>query len=253
MDAVKPHVSHRLIARLASFGAYPPGVQEIAEHERIRGTAFFPGGFGLWDPDRTLPELPPRPVVIVGHNWGTPQDLKWARERGSEYSESWPGAERRKCSTWWNLLPILRGAGIMPEHCFFTNAFMGLKADGGSNTGGFPTNPDFEGRCRDFLSFQLCELAPSLVLAMGKPAIRLLAQSVEALRGWKGPRGGERTIAEIERNGLLIVRNARIQPHLPSFSAVAMAHSCDLRNLSYGGMDEIARLRACVDAINDGC
>lgn len=243
------HVSHRLLAKLAELGPYPPGAQEIAERDRIRGTAFFPGGFGLWDPDGMLPELPPRPVVIVGHNWGTPEDHRWASGRGAEYSESWPEAEQRSCSTWWNLLPLLRGAGITPEHCFFTNAYMGLKADGGPNEGDFPTTPDFDRHCRDFLALQLRELVPGVVVAMGKPAVKMLARTVPALRDWMGPRGGDRTLPDIRRRGLAFVQYASISSNQPPFAAVAMAHTCKPINLSEGGMEEIALLRAAVDGV----
>jgi hypothetical protein len=234
-----PQVCQRLVAKLASLSEYPPGALAIADSDRIRGTAFFPGGFGLWDPDGRTPALPPRPVVIVGNNWGTPKDHEWARKLGAEYSEVWPEKRQQDCKTWWNLLPILRGAGIEPEQCFFTNVYMGLKADNDSNLGDFPTTPTFDHWCREFLAFQLTVLTPSVVVALGMPAIRMLAQVVPELRGWLGPRGGERSFSEIQR----LVHPATINSSQPAFSAVAIPHTCYPVNLSPGSKEEIELLR----------
>ena len=239
------HPVHLLIERLASFGAYPDGWSEV--RQRIRGTAFFPGGHGLWDPKGNLPPLPPRPIVIVGHNWGIPKHHCAAVAAGIVYSEDWSKQERNGNATWWQLLPILRGAGVKPENCFFTNAFMGLKDDGGSNVGATFTTPDFDLRCREFLRFQLRILRPSVVVAMGHPAIRMLYDlSPHDLRVWRGPRGGERTILEIyERDGG-IVSPVSFDEQVLTCVTVALNHTCDQRNLSSHSVREIELVRAAV-------
>ncbi len=236
------HVCHQLITQLAMLDEYPPGMQCIANDRRIPRTAFFPGGFGIWNPDGGFPALPSRPVVIVGHNWGTPSDHDEAFAEGIEYSDDWTESKRRIRSTWWNLLPILRGAGITPDRCFFTNAYMGLKDDGGGNVGDLASAPLFEQRCREFLGFQLLTLKPGIVLALGKPAIRMLGQLVPALTCWIGPRGGERTLPDIRRRNHALVQDASIHADSAVFVAVATAHTCDSRNLSAACADEILLL-----------
>lgn len=237
------HICHRLVAKLAEIENYPRDIHKIDDTMRITGTAFFPGGFGLWDPHGIIPDLPSRPVVIVGNNWGTPEDHQWARDQGMEYSETWPEKERRRCPTWWHLTQILRGAGVSVHSCFFTNAYMGLKADNSRNVGDFPSTPDFDRQCREFLRFQMLQLAPSVVVAMGKPAIRMLSEITPALAPWVGARGGDRTLKEIYRLGFGAVHNARVHDEQPGFTAIAMAHTCDPRNLSKGYETEIALLR----------
>ncbi len=61
-------------------------------------------------------------------------------------------AKSTKGPTWHNLLALLARVGIEPERCFFTNAYMGLRA-GSRNTGRFPgaRDPGFVERCRAFL------------------------------------------------------------------------------------------------------
>lgn len=247
-ESAPVHVALRLAAAVAGVGPYPARVREVESEQRIRGTAFFPAGFGLWDPDGVMPVLPPRPVVVVGHNFGTVKDFKWAKSRGCEYSELWPERERRGCPTWWNLLTILRGAGVGPEECFFTNALMGLKDDGGGNVGTLTTDQEFLSRCRGFLRLQLRELKPRVVVVIGKPAISTMGREFEALRGWLGPRGGERTLPEIKRRGHACVEGVSVGAGVPPMVAVAIAHPCDSRNLSKGFVDEVALLRTAFDA-----
>ena len=51
--------------------AYGPGAVKV--HRRVDGTAFFPGGIGLWrglEPyGDALPNFPRRPIMILGHNF----------------------------------------------------------------------------------------------------------------------------------------------------------------------------------------
>src|SRR5580700_4815256 len=110
---------HSLFALHDQFGRYPNGVIRISK--RISGTAFFPGGYGLWNtqPDVPLPAMPVGGVMIVGHNFDS--------EVGFEYSLNHPG-KNLKSSTWRNLLAFLKQVEILPEWCFFTNAYVGLQS-----------------------------------------------------------------------------------------------------------------------------
>lgn len=242
-----PHGVQQLVDELESFGEYPAKVRRISASARIQRTAFFPAGFGLWDPDGTRPALPPRPVVVFGNNWGKPVDFEEARREGIEYSESWSDGRRRSCPTWFNLLAMLRGAGVGPERCFFGNVYMGLKDDGKGNVGVLDVTPEFEERCRRFLVFQLRVLAPSIVVAMGGEAIAMLAKVLPLLANgvWLGARGGARRVRDEPR----VVEGVRVDDGGPVFRCVKICHACDGRNLSEGLELEIALLRRAVDGV----
>jgi len=184
--------------------------------------------------------LSQRPIVIVGHNWGTPRDHDWAYGERSEYEERWPESKRRKCTTWWNLLPILRGANIGPEQCYFTNAYMGLKGNGDSNVGPLCSDEDFDWRCREFLSVQLRILQPSMVVTLGSEARDMLAGLFVEPQTWRGPRGGYRGVVQLRNAGVdLASRRDEKRP----FVHAVIAHPCDPRNLSAGFTDEISLLK----------
>jgi len=235
-----PTVVAELIEHLSKLGVYPPLVKPVAAERRIHGTAFFPGGLGLWSPGGVAAPLSQRPIVIVGHNWGTPRDHDWAYGERSEYEERWPESKRRKCATWWNLLPILRGAGIGPEQCYFTNAYMGLKGNGDSNVGPLCSDEDFDWRCREFLSVQLRILQPSMVVTLGSEARDMLAGLFIEPPTWRGPRGGHRGVVQLRNAGVdLASRRDEKRP----FVHAVIAHPCDPRNLSAGFTDEISLLK----------
>jgi hypothetical protein len=161
--------------------SYPRGVLQVPHP--IVGTAFFPGGFGLWNPKskRPLPDFPIGGVMILGHDFHS--------EAG--YHESVArGAESLQQPTWRNLLNILGRAEIAPENCFFTNVYMGLRA-GTSTTGVFPGASDsaFVAHCQRFLLMQLSVQRPSVIITLGLNAPRVLAPLSSALRVWEQARG----------------------------------------------------------------
>src|SRR5205085_11079262 len=94
---------------------YPSRVLRVPQP--IVGTAFFPGGYGLWNPAGTypLPEFPLGGMMVLGHDFHSEAGYQASFERGKE-SETQP--------TWRNLLALLATVGIKPEVCFFTNAYM---------------------------------------------------------------------------------------------------------------------------------
>jgi len=144
------------------------------------------------------------------------------------------------CATWWNLLPILRGAGIGPEQCFFTNAYMGLKGNSRSNRGPLCSDEDFDRRCRAFLGVQLRLLQPSLVVTLGTEARDMLASLFEEPPAWRGPGGGYRGVVQLRKAGA----DCWSPPNAErSFAIAVIAHPCDARNLSGDRADEISLLK----------
>ena len=168
------HPVERLFRSLKTVEPYPEGVVPIPE--RLPGTAFFPGGMGLWHPNEGDP--PPMPiggVMVLGHDFYSEAGFRRFVARG----------ESTKGPTWRNLLALLARVGLGPERCFFTNAYMGLRA-GSQNTGRFPgaRDPGFVGRCRDFLAEQLRAQKPRLVLTLGSHVPAVLAPLSKDLSPW---------------------------------------------------------------------
>jgi len=162
-------------------GGYPAGV--LGVQEPIPGRAFFPGGYGLWDADKSYP-LPPMPVggtMVLGHDFHSKQGYEESLKRGRE-SESQP--------TWRQLERVLDEVGIDPRRCFFTNIYMGLR-EGVATTGPFPGKDDraFTDHCRAFLSDQLRVQRPSLILTLGINVPPFIGSLSTDLIDWTQGRG----------------------------------------------------------------
>jgi uracil-DNA glycosylase len=172
------HPVERLFELLSQFGDYPAGV--VPTNGRIQGTAFFPGGSGLWATRAGQP-LPPMPiggVMVLGHNFDSEKGFADSRARGIEHING---------PTWGTLRKLFNCAGIPMERCFFTNAFVGLKA-GSDPNGAFPgaQDRDFVRRCQNFLLEQICMQQPQLILTLGVHAPQVLAPlSPELASVWK--------------------------------------------------------------------
>jgi hypothetical protein len=79
----------------------------------IQGTAFFPGGSGLWrggEPFGELPEFfPAFPVMFVGHNFDSSRAFSRSLEMGGECNSEF----------WRRLRTMLESASLPPEQCFY--------------------------------------------------------------------------------------------------------------------------------------
>ena len=175
MEGAK-HPVERLFEELKNVEPYPEGVVPVPE--RLPGTAFFPGGMGLWhrvseDPP---PPMPTGGVMVLGHDFYSEAGYRrFLANRG----------ESTKGPTWRNLLALLARVGVGPERCFFTNVYMGLRA-GSENTGRFPgsRDPGFVERCRAFLGEQIRTQGPRLILTLGSHVPVVLAPLSEDLTPW---------------------------------------------------------------------
>jgi hypothetical protein len=189
--------------------AYPEGV--IPVPAAIPGTAFFPGGYGLWNSqaDADLPEFPRRGVMIVGHDFHSEAGYKLSFENGRE---------RETQPTWGNLLKVLRGADIPLTRCFFTNYYMGLRK-GSATTGVFPgaRDSDFHKHCSKFFIKQLAAMRPSLIVTLGKYVPALIAPLSPDLNAWCA----SKDFQQIDAAGAL-KRNCRFDG-VPGFEAVVVA------------------------------
>lgn len=171
MTDLKPRLIDSLFEKLQSIDHYPEGV--IRARARISGTAFFPGGNGLWDAEQ---DLPIAKVMVLGHNFDS--------EKGFEKSLA-QGQENTKGATWRNLLDLLGAVNISPLDCFFTNAYMGIK-QGDEATGKFPgaKNPQFVDACQKFLLEQIKAQQPKLIITLGNHVPAFIAPLSRELTSW---------------------------------------------------------------------
>lgn len=102
----------RLFEGMRDVEPYPTGTEAVTT--QLRGTAFFPGGAGLWreGPAGELPTMPCGGVMVVGQDFGTKATFLRLMPLGGE-AES---------PTWRPLRVLLSKAGISLNECFFTNA-----------------------------------------------------------------------------------------------------------------------------------
>ena len=143
---------------------YHPTVRQTGStlSDLIPGTAFFPGGSGLWrglEARGPMPALfPDAPVMFVGHNFDSIRAFDKAFLNGGE----------ARSEFWRRLSAILAGAALSPERCFFTNALMGLKP--GSATGSMLSVQGYREQCALFVQKQIEIVRPSAVVALGVKA-----------------------------------------------------------------------------------
>lgn len=204
------HPVEYLFEELKIVEPYPQGVVPVPE--RLPGTAFFPGGMGLWhqDPESSPPRMPVGGVMVLGHDFYSEAGF---RRFAAKHGESTKGP------TWRNLLALLARVGIGPERCFFTNAYMGLRA-GSRNTGRFPGARDtgFVERCRAFLGEQIRAQKPRLILTLGSHVPAVLAPLSEDLHPWLKAT----SLKALEEAGCPIIPAARF-PSVPNLGVTTAA------------------------------
>lgn len=145
--------------RLTELRRYPAGVIPVPAY--LRGTAFFSAAAGLvmHSLDGHLPPFPFGGVMFVGNNLDSETAFLRRLHSGQAH-----GDPERPMLTWRNLYRLLSAADVSPSDCFFTNAFVGLKA-GDDPRGRFPGagDPEFRIWCRRFLEEQIAVMGPAVV------------------------------------------------------------------------------------------
>ena len=137
--------------------------------------------------------MPVGGVMVLGHDFYSEAGYRrFLADRG----------ESTRGPTWRNLLALFARVGLRPELCFFTNAYMGLRA-GSANTGRFPgaRDPNFVERCRLFLAEQIGAQQPRLVLTLGSHVPAVLAPLSEDLVPWRDAR----TLTRLDERGASLV------------------------------------------------
>jgi hypothetical protein len=141
--------------------AYGPGAVRV--HRRVDGTAFFPGGIGLWRGTQphgaAPPHFPFHPIMILGHNFDKVAGLEASWVRGIELMQG---------ATWLVLRRYLEAATVDETECFFTNVFVGLQPI--KSPGKVIAEEEYFVQCRAFLHRQIARVKPRLVATLGIPA-----------------------------------------------------------------------------------
>ncbi|MCU1326259.1 MAG: hypothetical protein JWN34_1629 [Bryobacterales bacterium] len=171
-------VPHRLIEtmhEMIPLDLYPMGVLPIPT-TRIGGTAFFPGGSGLWlqGPDPASAGFPFGGIMTLGQSFDSETGFGKSVRRGKE---------RQTSGTWGPLVRLLWAAGADLQECFFTNAFMGLSA--GDYVFGHKERNDqpFRSGCVTFLRHQIEVQRPRVILTLGSYV--LVCEASENCSVWK--------------------------------------------------------------------
>lgn len=206
---------------LKAVAPYPPGVVEVPKP--IAGTAFFPGGSGIWQGEgaSSPPRDPVGGIMILGHDFHS--------EEGYERSLKL-GGERLTDPTWRNLLHLLREAEIQRSDCFFTNFYMGLR-EGTATTGVFPGAKDkaFVARCQSFFLKQVEVQQPKVILTLGGHVPSLIAPLAPQLDVWKGIK----KLKDIDSKGAAVLHEVQFGDSLSVVSVVALTHP-SLRHANAG-------------------
>lgn len=213
------HPVDHLFAEMPDIiGDYPTGTEPV--WARVRGTAFFPGGSGLWRPDigNRLPPMPEGGVMVLGQDYYTK----------SGYLEFLTKANELETSTWRELRKLFAAVNLVESRCFFTNAWMGLRSNG-SATGKYAGARDagFTQRCAQYLRRQIATQRPRLIITLGGNVLRMMAAvAPDISKSW----GTRPSLSRIDAANVGLVRNADFpDTELVRANVVALVHPC-MRN-----------------------
>ena len=162
-----------LWSNISMVEPYPETIVPV--REQVNGTAFFPGGSGLYN---DIPCFNIPTIFVLGQDFSTEDYYNRILDGGIRDTD---------CPTWVNLLKLFKQAEIDLCDCFFSNAFIGLRKTT-SMTGPFPGYKDvhFVNRNLQYLNFQIQIMKPSLIITLGKHAANMLYRlSQDDLHAWK--------------------------------------------------------------------
>lgn len=206
-------------ACLQQITNYPAGVSPVVG--RIAGTAFFPGGDGLWKEEGVNDDLTIGGIMVVGHNFDNVSGFQQSLARGSEPVS---------CATWRNITMLLREANIVLTRCFFTNVYVGLM-ETASNVGKFPgaKSAAFRQQCVEFLQQQIALQQPSLILTLGAYVPPLIASLSPQLASWQGIK----RVGQLDANQTALIKQAAFCAGSVHANVLALTHPAQ-RHLNVG-------------------
>lgn len=159
------------------------GLVEASEAHQVKGVGFFPVARGIWQAEDD--NFSAKPIMVLGQDFGTQAYV--------DLLDKDKGEEVDKNPTWRNLRSLLQKAGQTESDCFFTNAFMGLRA-GNKMTGRLHTafsHKNFLTTSRQFFLEQVGFQRPGLILALGFSVVEFLREDLSAqlTENWKNHKG----------------------------------------------------------------
>ena len=230
--------THPLETLRAAIPPVTDGVEGVvAQTGVISGTAFFPGGWGLWctQEGQDMPAMPIGGIMIVGQDFDSERGFEASRLHRSELGLRSDGTYRSP--TWRELVRLLTDVGVDLKECFFTNAYMGLRA-GAKNTGRFPgaSNKRYQESCRAFFLQQVAAMKPRLIITLGNWVPAFIAPLAAELDSWKA----SRTFTDIDQAGSLR-EGVVFSQETPACSVIALTHprfrQLNVHRRSYAGHD----------------
>src|SRR5262249_39113356 len=127
----------RLRSRLPAIAPYPAQCIGFEARRIMNGTAFFPGGDGLWKSrlrkDGDHLRFPFGGILVLGSDFGDLDSYVRQFEQATEYQE-----EVTTNRTWKGLGKLFKLAEISPIQCFYTNAWPCLREGNQPVKGGIP-------------------------------------------------------------------------------------------------------------------
>lgn len=204
---MEPNAIEILRAAAALVEPYPPGVLPI--QSPIPGTAFFPGGDGLYK-ERGAVEFPYEGVMVLGHNFDSEKGYTDSLNRGKEKLQG---------ATWGRTLMLLQSSGVDPRFVFYTNFFMGV-IEGDRAMGPFPgaEDKDFVRRCQQFLQLQIALMRPRLIITYGLHIPALIAPLSPDLEPWKNVK------SIMDLDCAAIIHNVRFGAETKTTTLVGLLH-----------------------------
>ncbi|EKD25918.1 MAG: hypothetical protein ACD_79C01444G0001 [uncultured bacterium] len=157
--------------------AYPESISRM--EGMLLGTAFFPGGQGLFiENPQHEPEFPFGKIMVLGQDFDNATGFRDTIQKGV-YDEL-------DSKTWIYMRPLFEHAEINLYDCFFTNAIMGVRnTEGNIGTSPAFNSPEFLQQCRQFFIHQLTIQKPKLVIVLGKNVARFLMPISGDFNAWK--------------------------------------------------------------------
>lgn len=166
-------LSEKLWSEYIHFEFTYPDNKILPIRKKIGGTAFFPGGEGLWE--KSDVEID---VLVLGQDFGT-----------KAYYDKILADETVKdtdCPTWINMLALFNKVGIKPERCFFSNVFMGLRTEDNMTGSLIRKSSEYDKyrmQSADFLIKQIQIINPKVIIVLGNEPTKML-MNVLPLKDW---------------------------------------------------------------------
>ena len=132
--------------------------------------------------------MPTGGIMVLGHDFHSVTAFLKSLNHGTEVPAV-PLDGYRIPPTRTVLKQVFAEADIPLARCFFTNAYMGLRAGSGT-TGRFPgaRDPEYVSRCQAFLLHQLDAQRPRLLITLGGWVPGFIAPLAPKLAPWRGAR-----------------------------------------------------------------